>query len=304
MNMENTLQRYIWLYNTIKRANGITLKEINEQWKTCRHNDDGKEIARRTFNDHRHKMEECFGIIIECNKSNNTYYIKDEPHGYERNIRDWLIKSLETCSIIRESEHIQNKIALENIQSDGDFLTDVVLALRENKVITFEYHSFNRNHSTQHTLKPLALKLFRQRWYVIGQHLDDDKIRIFSLDRIEQLIIEAKTFIYPSDFDVNYYYNESFGIIIEDGVHSERVRLKVNSSQVRYLETLKLHHSQRVIEHTPTYSIFEYKLKPTYDFIQEIMSHLDDIEILEPKSLRNEIRQIVKKMYEKYNDGE
>lgn len=77
----------------------------------------------------------------------------------------------------------------------------------------------------------------------------------------------------------------------------EHIVIKVANSQVKYLRSLPLHHSQQETTITPEYSIFEYNLKPTYDFEQEIMAHLDDFEVLKPLSLRNRIRTIVNNLY-------
>lgn len=51
-----------------------------------------------------------------------------------------------------------------------------------------------------------------------------------------------------------------------------------------------MHHSQKEIETTDEYSIFRYYLSPTFDFVQEILSHGYGVEVLAPKHLRDEIR--------------
>ena len=52
-----------------------------------------------------------------------------------------------------------------------------------------------------------------------------------------------------------------------------------------------LHHSQEEIEITDEYTVFRYYLSPTYDFIQEILSHGYNVEVLAPKHVRDEVRQ-------------
>ena len=72
------------------------------------------------------------------------------------------------------------------------------------------------------------------------------------------------------------------------------------NKQAAYFRSLPLHTSQKEIEATPDHSIFEYKLKPTYDFEQEILSHREDVEVLEPVSLRETIKQSIMKMAKLY----
>ena len=293
--------RYIWELTTIYRAKRITLKELNERWRDC-YLYDGKEIPRRTFDYHRKEIEMLFNLNIICDKRNNTYHVEDDSSFRKGELRRWLVNSVAVSSIVREAEDIGNRIALERIPSSEPFLPDIIQALRENKVISFCYQGFDRDIPTQHTLMPYALKLFRQRWYIVGRPLDNDKILIYATDRIGSLTIVEQTFKYPADFDISEYYRDSFGIIIEDGIPCEHIVIKVNSSQVKYLRSLPLHHSQKETAMTPEYSIFEYDLRPTYDFEQEILSHREDFKILEPISLRKRMKEIVKSMCEMYDD--
>ena len=66
------------------------------------------------------------------------------------------------------------------------------------------------------------------------------------------------------------------------------------------LRALPLHHTQTEIEKTDTYSVFEYVLRPTFDFLQELLSHGGDIEVLSPGWLREEIQAQVQQMYRFY----
>ena len=68
------LQKYIWLVQTFIRAGekGLDLGEISDRWE--RRFD--SEYSRRTFNNHRAAIEEVFGIVIECNRRTNRYFVR------------------------------------------------------------------------------------------------------------------------------------------------------------------------------------------------------------------------------------
>lgn len=293
--------RYIWELTTIYRVGRITLKDLNERWRDC-YLYDGKDIPRRTFDYHRKEIEMLFDLNIVCDKRDNTYHVEDDSGFRSGELRRWLVNSVAVSSIVREAEDIGHRISLERIPSSEPHLPTIIQALRENKVISFDYQSFDSETAKQHIIMPFALKLFRQRWYIVGRPFDKDKILIFATDRINTLKLEDQTFQYPKDFDINGYYHDSYGIIMEDGLACEHIVIKVANSQVKYLRSLPLHHSQQETAITPEYSIFEYDLKPTYDFEQEIMAHLDDFEVLKPLSLRTKIRNIVNNLYDIYNN--
>jgi predicted DNA-binding transcriptional regulator YafY len=241
-----------------------------------------------------------FDVNIICDKHDNTYRIEDDDGFRNGEVRRWLINTFAMTNAIREARDLDDRISLEEIPSAEPFLSTVIKAIREQKVLNMHYQSFERNAPTQHDLMPYAIKLFRLRWYVIGKVKDRDGIMIFATDRIANLEQLEEKFKYPKGFNIHEYYRDSFGIIIDNDVVCERVRIKVMNNQAKYFRSLPLHHSQIEVETTPDYSIFEYKLKPTYDFEQEILSHREDVEVLEPVALRDNIKESVMKMAKLY----
>lgn len=289
------LARYIWEVSTIYRARRITLKELNEKWHDSPYYD-GKDIPRRTFDYHRKEIEMLFQVNIVCDKHDNTYRIEDDSAFRNGEVRRWLLNNFSMTNAIREARDLEDCISIEPIPSAEPYLSIVLQALREHKVLNMTYQSFERDTPTSHELMPYAVKLFHLRWYVIGKTKNRDNVLIFAFDRIQSIRITEEKFKYPKSFNVHDLYRESFGIIIENGVECERVRLKVMNNQAKYFRSLPLHSSQKEVETMPDYSVFEYQLKPTYDFEQEILSHREDVEVLEPISLREIIKESILKM--------
>jgi predicted DNA-binding transcriptional regulator YafY len=63
---------------------------------------------------------------------------------------------------------------------------------------------------------------------------------------------------------------------------------------------LPLHTSQQVIESNNEYTIFEYKLAPTYDFIMELRKYCSKLEVLAPQSLREEFAKEAEHLAQMY----
>lgn len=76
----------------------------------------------------------------------------------------------------------------------------------------------------------------------------------------------------------------------------------MSAGQANYLRSLWLHGSQKEIERNDEYSIFTVRLRPTFDFRQEILSQGSDIEVMEPKWFRDEVAEISKHMWNKYKN--
>ena len=58
--------------------------------------------------------------------------------------------------------------------------------------------------------------------------------------------------------------------------------------------------SQKESETHSNYSIFDYSLRPTYDFCQAILSHGNLVEVLEPQWFRIQIGTMIQKMNQLY----
>ena len=102
------------------------------------------------------------------------------------------------------------------------------------------------------------------------------------------------------DFDADSVFKDSYGIICGSQTDVQRIRIRAYYPLVDYLRTLPWHSSQKELCSTPEYAEFEYHLRPTFDFRQEILSQGREVEVLEPLSFREEVANEVKAVMEKY----
>ena len=61
-----------------------------------------------------------------------------------------------------------------------------------------------------------------------------------------------------------------------------------------------LHRSQEEMETHEDFSVFSYFLTTDYDFKQDLLSFGEEIKVLEPKTLRREISQIINSLSNNY----
>lgn len=162
------------------------------------------------------------------------------------------------------------------------------------------YQSYWRDEGNTFEVEPYCIKAFKQRWYLVARSPYYDKVMIYALDRVHQLKPTTESFKYPEDFVPEVFFEDCFGIIADKDYNVETVKLKVVAGQANYLRSLPLHPSQHEIEQNDEYSIFTVRLRPTFDFRQEILSMGSDIEVLSPKWFREEVAEISKHMWNKY----
>ena len=295
---KNYFNRYIWLIDTIYRRGHITLQDISRSWERSSFNDDGRPMAERTFHNHREAILDMFGIEIKNDRSLGYYIDSADLEGDD--IKRWLLESLSMNNLVNEAGGLRDRVLFEKIPSSQRWLLPIVGAMKDGRAVEITYQSYSRSEPSTFSLHPYCLKLFRQRWYLLGRSVNYDHPRFYSLDRIINLDVLDKPLSLPDGFDAEDFFSRYFGIITSTETLIETVEIKVDSDQVKYFRSLPLHPSQQETEADDGSSIFKYRLVPTFDFKQEILSHGQSVEILSPESLRNEIHAEIKAMLKRY----
>ena len=290
---KDLFNRYIWLVDTIYSSReGITFEEMNDKWLRSSLTN-GDPLVKKTFHNQRKEIESLFDVNIECDKSTYRYFIDHAEDLEKGGVRRWLLNTLAVNNLINESHKLKQRIQFEDIPSGQQFLTTIIEAMRDGMKLKMKYHSYSMDKPAGFDIEPYFVKVFKQRWYVIGK---SDLIRIYSLDRMVSLTPTTKKFNMPVDFNPEAYFSDCYGIIHDEGSKPLEIILKISSVQANYTRALPLHHSQLEIECLNEYSLFSYYIKPTFDFRQEILSLGDDAQVLSPVSFRNEIGKVVLKM--------
>lgn len=286
-------QQYIWLVNTIHRAGKISLEEINQRWLETEMSE-GIGLARSTFNRHKDAIEDMFGIIIECDKRNRfKYFIANRDVLEEDTIQNWMLSTLSVNNVLSESKEVHDRIVLEQIPSDGEFLHLFIEAMKRSVRIKVTYKRYGNDESTERVLEPIFVKLFNRRWYGMVRNTDPEKAYTFTLafDRILSLSLTNEKFTFDNAIDPVTWFRNCYGIMRDDEIPTQRVVIRAYGHQPYYLRDLPLHHSQREIATTDEYSDFELTLSPTSDFFTPLLSKGAFIKVLEPQWLADEICQ-------------
>lgn len=296
------LQKYTWLIDTILRAGKITHKDLSDRWMHCKDLSDCRPLHRATFNRWRDAIYEQFGIMIDCQKVGGyLYYISNREDIDEDKLKKWMLDSFAVGNAIGENLSLKGRILVDEIPSGRDHLTTILEAMKENRIVKISYRPFKLSRSYTFTIEPYCVKLFENRWYVLGRN-NRDEIKIYGLDRLEEAQATDLTFKLPKDFDAAGFFAPHFGIVIGDGTKPERIVIRANEDHKHYLRSLPLHSSQREIVDCEEYADFELYLAPTYDFVMKLLQVGSMVEVISPASLRKTMKSWISEMYELYKN--
>ena len=311
--MKDYLRRHIWILSKLyENPKGLTYKEFAKEWERTTLNSQQTALPKRTFADCLRAIEETFGIEISSDARNGyRYRIVNREWLEKDNVKDWLLSTFAVNGLLKDSRGLRERVMYEDIPSGNQWLLPILNAMKGNHVVRLEYQDYFDKKPRDILLEPYCVRVFRQRWYVIGimenepegeepsELTNQGQIRRYALDRIQHLEATEEAFKMPRQFSVESYFADAFGIIVEPEEYQvERIRLKVSDVNHRrqYLRSLPLHHSQREVERHNDYSVFEIRVTPTYDFIQQILAMGNEAEVLSPDYVRAEIKRRIKEM--------
>ena len=123
---------------------------------------------------------------------------------------------------------------------------------------------------------------------------------VYAFDRIVSLKETSEPFVMPKNFSAENIFKDCYGIICGTQTKAERIRIRAYYPLVNYLRTLPWHASQKEVHTTDEYSEFEFFLRPTFDFRQEILSQGNEIEVMEPASFRQEVMEALQSTMRRY----
>ena len=299
---QSVISKYVWVIDTIYRRHKISFKELNERWIHDTDISRGLDIPKRTFDNWRCAIWDLFHIsIVNENRGEYRYYIENEGDINDGELRSWLYNTFCVSNAVANSQSVKDRILLEYVPSGQAYLQTIIEAMKENRVLNMTYHSFWKDEEKIYDVHPYCVKLFHQRWYMVAQGTyHDGEPRIYALDRIQELTVKDETFEMPKDWDAKEYFDGCFGIITDQQVEKQIIRIKASAGQANYIRSLKIHESQEEVERNEEYSIFSFFLRPQFDFQQELLKNGEEIEVLEPLWFRNEIGEKIKRMWDKY----
>jgi len=294
------LNKYIWLVQLFIRAgqHGLTIDDITRKWE----NRWGMSYNRRSFNNHREAILEIFGISIDCDRSTNRYYIADSYDvADETSATGWLINTFTVNNLLSQSkDRLSGRVAVEDVPSGHKYLTEVMTAMQDNLVLRIEYMKYNSSVADKLTVRPYAVKEAARRWYLVGYCEERQGLRVYGMDRIKDMEQTGASFAMPANFDVDAEFATSYGVYLPEGAKAEEIVFRASAKEARFLADLPLHNSQKVVSSDADSVTFSIRVCPNESLIMDLLARGNRIEILEPQSIRETLKDEIYKLKELY----
>ena len=296
------LKKCLYLINLLERKGALTLKEINDyyQYSSLYEGDD---ILPRTFLRYKDYIEVTFPCYIEFNAKTGKYelYRHKALYGEDDSLYDYLLSAYHIEGMSELALKHRNKIVLTEAPTGVENVQIILEAIDAKRGIECDYYSYNKRTVKRQTLIPYFLRAWENRWYLVAEPVKHPHEQaVYALERMDNLVL-TKEKLLPSDkISIEEYFDGCFGINHSDTQKPEIIRIKVYDTQVEYVRALPIHESQEEVETTEEWSIFEYRIVPCFNFYQQLLWHREKLEVLEPQSVRQALKEIIEKMLKLY----
>lgn len=202
-------------------------------------------------------------------------------------------------------ENARSVVSFQNnpyLKGMNKFYKPLFDAIVNKRVVELKYQPFGKEERVV-TVNPYHLKQYNNRWFLIAKRTDfDDYLSNFAIDRISSIEEISKPFEpLDDDFDFDDYYGDVVGVSVTNNP-VEQVVLHVNEKVLGYIMTKPLHESQssQLVQVDDNHWEVTLKVKDNYELRSFLRSFGDQIEVIKPEHLREEMKRLAEGLSEMY----
>ncbi|MBR5373095.1 MAG: WYL domain-containing protein [Paludibacteraceae bacterium] len=222
---------------------------------------------------------------------------------------DWLKESallLET-TLGMQDETAGSIFAIEKADSKGiERLPLMAKAIRNRQVISMTCRTARYGEKT-YVVSPVYLKQYNRRWYLFGyvhkKETSSYELYTFPLDNVEKYSEIPNSAYHNEPKDWHAYFNQFIGVTNYTDREVKTIRLRVfpgNASATasehtkHLLKNTSLHETQTCVENSDGTMDVTLCVKINRELVNSLLKYADNIQIIEPQELRDEIVNILK----------
>jgi len=190
-------------------------------------------------------------------------------------------------------QSVDVRLASHPVEVCRDTFSCVEQGIREKRRLQVRYYTKYRETWTERQIDPYVIAFRGSAWYLVAYCHQRLKTMIFRVDRMAEARLTAVNFELPRNFSPDTFFAGSW--LIEQG-EPERIRLRFGPEAARWVKEAHFHDSQRTEELSDGSLIFEVTVKGTREITRWILGYGAEVEVLEPKAVRDAVAAEGKKM--------
>lgn len=264
----------------------------------------------------------AFSGFSEKELSQISHSIDQNRHLFTDGLGQGILQKLQAIGLENRLSRFHQDIKWPVLQlvkdgerSGGQWLEFLLEKIYKQEVVEIAHKGLKKSSAVKHVKGlPLMIKEYNNGWYtgwyvlfypikgdnsLIRPRIDD--LWCFALDRIVDLKIVKENFQIrlSNDFNPVDYFEHIIGIFrkstINFKLHEVLFKIQKDSWIRLYLEKYPLHNSQE-LHYSETECLVKLRVELTNDLENFIFQYLDEIQVLEPKELKNDLNERIQKI--------
>lgn len=255
-----------------------------------------KEVKEMT-NEERALLTEVLKTIGQFDGLPNFEWMENMRTGFELNDNRKII----SFSVNRESKN-------------NNMLAGLYSAISNRQVIELKYHPQYKEKVHSVYMHPYLLKQYNDSWFLFGAVDSDGFIMNQPLDRIESFkpMPEMKYRECPEELEERF--EDIVGVTLPENEVPQEILIWADDLTYKRIDAKPIHYTHTVMkrkdhEYRAQYPQFgdkgkfiKYKCIINKELKRDFISYQEGLVVLEPKKLRDEIREIITDMYYNYKE--
>jgi predicted DNA-binding transcriptional regulator YafY len=163
--------------------------------------------------------------------------------------------------------------------------------------VRMQYYSVHSQKKKSYTVHPYRLMYFRSGLYLFAYVEEYQQVRTFAIERIESIEKLGDHFEKPSDFTVENYLGDAFGLVKEEPFDLE---VHFNPDVAEYVRSRVWHPSQQVREIGSGRISLKMHAGGEFELVSWVLSFGASATVVSPERLRRRVETELSRALENY----
>lgn len=174
-------------------------------------------------------------------------------------------------------------------------------AIRENRIVIFDYQSFKSNEARRHEFHPWFLREHKHRWYVVGWLPTFENITPFALDRVTgEPELTRRRFSNPKDFDPVAHFAYTVGMTVHRNKPIEEIILHFSPEQAPFFKSKPFHRFEEILTDEPGLRV-RMQLIPNFELVRKLAELGAGVRVVAPHTLVLEVKNYLEGALRQYD---
>ncbi|MCY6369658.1 helix-turn-helix transcriptional regulator [Clostridium ganghwense] len=184
-----------------------------------------------------------------------------------------------------------------NLETFDNKISKINYAMTKGRVLKISYYALNKNSITQIMVNPYTILFKQGGWYLVGYCNTQEEERILKISRIRNIEVTKEIFIKPKNFNLSDYLKKSWSVFRGE---QSLIKVKFDKKIAEFVKENKWHTNQKIECLEDGSIILHMYLNDLGEVKKWILGFGAQAEVLEPISLREEVKSEIYELTKKY----